>query len=163
MRATVGSVRGKAHILVHAFPRLHQTWSLYTEKKKRELVTTKSCSFAAEKEEETDVFLFPCFSLSALLQCRTDKYYLWKGNLDRTTFGRGLLISAFPFHYNSSFVQQSPHSVSKAVSASNSPTTRSTRPPSAKHMHQKIIQISLPLCTWQHATVQWPNIRRVCG
>lgn len=82
---------------------------------------------------------------------------------NRKILGKGLPVSAFHFPYNSSFVQWSPRAVFKAISACKSPTTWSNRPPSAKHMHRQIIQISLPLCTWQHATVQWPNIRRVCG
>lgn len=58
----------------YTFLRLPQTWCSCTGKKKKR--TTKSCSFAPEKEETGLLFGFSCFSPCALLQCHTDKFYL---------------------------------------------------------------------------------------
>lgn len=49
---------------------------VHRKEKERELVSTKSCSFAPEKEETDLLFRFSCFSPSALLHCHTDKFYL---------------------------------------------------------------------------------------
>lgn len=74
--------------------------------------------------------------------------------MDKRTLGRGRTSSRFQFHCGSNLAQQFPCSRFKTIYAHNSFKIPRVRPPSMKQMRWQIIQLSLPLRTWQPATVQ---------